>query len=191
MVFVVTIMKIYTLRIVLRGISPMIWRRVEVPGRTSLAQLHYVIQTIYGGDDENLHQFHIYGKDYGINYDGGLGYSDNAHKMYLDNFVFDAGDKFSYEYNFFEHWMHDIRVEKIEESIKNNDLFYCTKGSGMFGADKSDEIKLMAKLIKLIIDNKKSTSRQELSDLIDKLNAIRFNRKLINKQLNELKSNHL
>ena len=85
-------MKIYTLKIVLRGISPMIWRRIRVPGATSLADLHYVIQTIYGWDDEHLHQFHIYGKDYGINYDGGLGYSDNAHKVYLDDFAFDADE---------------------------------------------------------------------------------------------------
>jgi hypothetical protein len=126
-------MMIYTLKIVLRGISPMIWRRLRVPGSTSLAQLHYVIQTIYGWDDDNLHQFHIYGKDYGINYDGGLGYSDNAHKVYLDDFAFDAGDKFSYEYNFFEHWMHDIRVEKIEKSIEHIEFVYCTKGSGMPG----------------------------------------------------------
>lgn len=103
MLFAAPNMKIYTLKIVLRGISPLVWRRLKVPRRTSLAQLHYVIQTIYGWDDENLHQFHIYGKDYGINYDGGLGYSDNAHKVYLDDFAFDEGDKFSYEYNFFEH----------------------------------------------------------------------------------------
>jgi hypothetical protein len=137
-------MKIYTLKIVLRGISPMIWRRLRVPGNTSLAELHYIIQIIYGWDNENLHQFHIYGKDYGINYEGGLGYSDNVHKVYLDDFLFDVGDKFSYEYNFFEHWMHDIRVEKIEESIKGSALVYCTRGSRMFGASKSDETKLMA-----------------------------------------------
>lgn len=136
MLFVVTDMRIYTLKIVLRGISPMIWRRVKVPGRTSLAQLHYAIQTIYGWDNENLHQFHIDGKDYGINYDGGLGYSDNAHEVYLDDFSFDAGDKFTNEYNFFEHWMHDIRVEKIEEPIEHIEFIYCTKGPDMPGANK-------------------------------------------------------
>ncbi|MCW8400477.1 plasmid pRiA4b ORF-3 family protein [Legionella sp. PATHC038] len=144
-------MKIYTLRIVLRGISPLVWRRIKVPGSTSLAQLHYVIQTIYGWDDENLHQFHIYGKDYGINYEGGLGYSDNAYRVYLDDFAFDSGDKFNYEYNFFEHWIHDIRIEKVAESTDNVELIYCTKGSGMPGADKSDEMKILAKVLKLLV----------------------------------------
>ncbi|STX33473.1 Plasmid pRiA4b ORF-3-like protein [Legionella cincinnatiensis] len=33
---------------------------MRVPG--SLADLHYVIQTIYEWDNEQLHQFHIYGR---------------------------------------------------------------------------------------------------------------------------------
>lgn len=44
----------------------MIWRRLQVPGNTSLAQLHHIIQISYGWDDDYLHRFHIYGKDYGI-----------------------------------------------------------------------------------------------------------------------------
>ncbi|MDV5373166.1 hypothetical protein QM092_24800 [Enterobacter hormaechei] len=31
----------------------------------------------------------------------------------IDDFAFDAGDRFTYEYNFFEHWLHDVRVEAI------------------------------------------------------------------------------
>ncbi|MDP1975367.1 MAG: plasmid pRiA4b ORF-3 family protein [Alphaproteobacteria bacterium] len=183
-------MKIYTLRIVLRGVSPMIWRRLKVPGHTSLADLHYIIQAIYGWDDENLHQFHIYGKDYGINYVGSIGYSDNVHEVYLDDFVFDAGDKFSYEYNFFDHLMHDIRVERIEESTQIIQEVSCTKGSGMLGADKHEEIRLITKLLKIILD-KTAGTRNDMIRLIDKLEAIRFNKKLINKKLNEIKSEHL
>jgi hypothetical protein len=35
-----TPLSIYQLRIVLRGISPLIWRRVLVPSKTTLAHLH-------------------------------------------------------------------------------------------------------------------------------------------------------
>lgn len=184
-------MKIYTLRVVLRGISPLIWRQLKVPGSTSLADLHYIIQTIYRWDDGNLHQFHIYGKDYGINYIGSIGYADDADKVYIDDFAFDEGDKFSYEYNFFDHLMHDIRIESIEESSQIIESASCTKGSGMPGADKFDELNIMTKLVKLILDKQTSSTRNDMIHLIDKLDAIRFNRKLINKQLNELKSEHL
>jgi pRiA4b ORF-3-like protein len=60
----------YFVKIALRGVSPMFWRRL--PGTASLAMLHECIQIINRWDDENLHRFHIYGKDYGINYIGAV-----------------------------------------------------------------------------------------------------------------------
>ncbi|MDX2504157.1 MAG: hypothetical protein QNL62_06750 [Gammaproteobacteria bacterium] len=33
-------MKNYSIKIALRGVSPMIWRRLRIPGSTSLADLH-------------------------------------------------------------------------------------------------------------------------------------------------------
>ena len=39
-------LNIYQLRIVLRGISPLIWRRVLVRDDTTLAQLHDLIQIL-------------------------------------------------------------------------------------------------------------------------------------------------
>ncbi|MDF2866636.1 MAG: plasmid pRiA4b ORF-3-like family protein [Gammaproteobacteria bacterium] len=93
-------MKLYTLKIALRGISPLIWRRLRISGITSLADLHLIIQTVFGWKDEHLHQFHIYGKDYGISYRGGPAFSDNAHRIYLDSFGFEEGDKFTYDLHF-------------------------------------------------------------------------------------------
>jgi len=37
---------VYQLRIVLRGISPLIWRRLLVRSDTTLAQLHLVLQIL-------------------------------------------------------------------------------------------------------------------------------------------------
>ena len=51
---------IYQLRIVLRGISPLIWRRVLVHDTTTLAQLHDIIQILFEWRDEHLYDFHIY-----------------------------------------------------------------------------------------------------------------------------------
>ena len=56
---------IYQLRIVLRGISPLIWRRLLVRSDTTLAQLHLMLQLIFDWSNEHLHHFHIFGKDYG------------------------------------------------------------------------------------------------------------------------------
>lgn len=102
----------YQLRLFLKGVSPMIWRRILVTNSSSLADLHYVIQIAMGWRDIHLHQFDIWGKNYGLAYDGGLSFSDNARKIYLKDFGFRINERFLYEYNFFDHWEHEIRLEK-------------------------------------------------------------------------------
>ncbi|MFT6367250.1 MAG: hypothetical protein ACJASY_002669 [Halioglobus sp.] len=56
----------YRIKVALRDVSAMIWRRLRVQGNTSLADLHYIIQVAMGWDDYYLHHFHIYGEDYSI-----------------------------------------------------------------------------------------------------------------------------
>ncbi|MDV5570767.1 hypothetical protein QM058_28515 [Klebsiella pneumoniae] len=47
----------------------MVWRRLRIAADTSLAALHFIFQIVQGWGDDHLHQFHIYGKDYGISYE--------------------------------------------------------------------------------------------------------------------------
>ncbi|MUN04678.1 hypothetical protein GNZ04_20820 [Escherichia coli] len=54
-------MKVYVIKIAVRGVSPMVWRRLRIAADTSLAALHFIIQIIQGWGDDHLHQFHIYG----------------------------------------------------------------------------------------------------------------------------------
>lgn len=174
------VMKTYLIKMVLRGISPMIWRRFWIFGNTSLASFHQIIQTAYSWDNEYLHRFHIYGKDYGIGYVGGISFSDNAHKVYIDNFGFDINDKFAYEYNFFNHWFVDLRIEDIKNKIMPTAV-HCINGSGMPGASKHDENKATLNLLKELVKVKdKETTVDNIRDLVDKLNAVRFNRHYIN-----------
>ncbi len=39
---------------ILHGVSPMVWRRLKIPGNISLAQLHHTIQIAFGWDDEAI-----------------------------------------------------------------------------------------------------------------------------------------
>jgi hypothetical protein len=52
---------VYRLRVVTNGVSPLIWRRLLVPGQTTIAQLHTILQTAFGWDGEHLHRFVIRG----------------------------------------------------------------------------------------------------------------------------------
>jgi hypothetical protein len=68
---------VYQFKVVLRGISPMIWRRLLLRSDHSIADLHYTIQIAMGWSDSHLHRFRIHGKDYGVAHEGGLTFSDD------------------------------------------------------------------------------------------------------------------
>ncbi|MCL8160165.1 plasmid pRiA4b ORF-3 family protein [Enterobacter hormaechei] len=61
----------------------MVWRRLRIAADTSLAALHFIFQIVQGWGDDHLHQFHIYGKDYGISYEGGIGFKVYVFSMPL------------------------------------------------------------------------------------------------------------
>jgi hypothetical protein len=48
---------IYQLKVVLLGISPMIWRRLLVAGECTITDLHYILQIGMGWSDDHLNQF--------------------------------------------------------------------------------------------------------------------------------------
>ena len=120
---------IYQLRIWIKGISPMIWRRLLVKSNSTIADLHYCIQIAMGWDDEHLHEFIIRGKSYGTPYIGGIDFSDNAKQVYLSSFKFRIKEKFTYEYNFFDHWKHEIRLEKQLPIDKKKTYPLCIGGN--------------------------------------------------------------
>ena len=104
---------IYQLKVLLLGVSPMIWRRLLVRGDTTIADLHFIVQITMGWSDIHLHRFNIHGKDYGIARIGGIGFSDDPHKVRLADFRLRINERFFYEYDFNSDWRHQIRVESI------------------------------------------------------------------------------
>jgi Plasmid pRiA4b ORF-3-like protein len=61
---------------VIAGISPLIWRRMEVAASTTM-------QTVFARSGEHLHRFVIGGTEYGISYAGGPGFRDDARQIRL------------------------------------------------------------------------------------------------------------
>ena len=105
--------KVYQLRIRLKGISPMIWRRILVRDDSTIADLHHIIQIVMEWEDDYLHQFIIHGRAFGIYRSGGMIFLTNANEVFLKDFQFSTNERFLYEYNFFDHWEHEIRIEKL------------------------------------------------------------------------------
>ncbi len=119
--------QIYQFRLRIKGVSPMIWRRILMRSDSSIADLHFCIQIVFGWSDTYLNQFIIYGKPYGVYHDGGISFSDNPRQVYLRDFQFKGKEKFMYEYNFFDHWEHEIRLEQ-QLPIDSKKIYPCCIG---------------------------------------------------------------
>ncbi len=104
---------VYQLKVALIGISPMIWRRLQVSGDSTLADLHYILQIAMGWSDDHLNQFTIHGKRYGVYHSGGISFRDDPNTVRLGDLRLRAREKFHYEYNFTDRWQHQLRVEAI------------------------------------------------------------------------------
>jgi hypothetical protein len=93
--------EIYQLRVVIAGISPMIWRRLLVAADTTIAGLRTILQTVFGWSGEHLHRLVIHGAEYGTSYAGAEGFRDDARAVRLEDLGLRVGERFSYEYNYF------------------------------------------------------------------------------------------
>ena len=101
-----TLLSIYQLRIVLRGVSPLIWHRVLVRSETTLAQLHRLLQILFAWSDAHLHSFHIHGGEYGSS-------GASTHNIRLHDLCLHRGERFRYVYDFGAYWECDIRLEAL------------------------------------------------------------------------------
>lgn len=122
--------QLYQLKVVLRDVSPMIWRRLLVTSDTSIAQLHYIVQTAMGWEDLHLHRFRVYGKEYGIYREGGMLFDDDPYQVVLSSFRLRADERFVYEYDMGDFWQHDIRLERVLLSEAGKKYPVCIGGGG-------------------------------------------------------------
>ncbi len=200
---------IYQLKVVLLGISPMIWRRLLVSSDSTLADLHYTLQIAMGWEDIHLHHFIIHGKQYGITQPGGIIFSDSARVVKLATLGFRVKERFIYEYDFSIHpamgawrywWRHEMRVEAILTPQTNQIYPVCVGGKGVcppedcggpwgFMEKKQDYSvrHLLERFSSMLEDGDWAEHREELSELSPWLlvHQNRFERHEVNRRLQE------
>ena len=71
----------YQLRVVVRGVSPLIWRRLLVPADTTIAGLHAVLQIAFGWTGTHLHRFVVHGRESGTGYVGGPSFDADPRRV--------------------------------------------------------------------------------------------------------------
>lgn len=105
---------VYRLKITLHDVEPKVVRRIEVYSDTTLPRLHRILQVAMGWDDSHLHAFTIDGTTYGTP-DRGYGPKFVSERgVRLADVVTKPKQRFRYEYDFGDGWLHDIVLESIQ-----------------------------------------------------------------------------
>ena len=107
--------RIAELEVTLAWSDPAIWRRVRVPCSFTLADLHWVIQAVFGWENSHLHSFEVRGERYEAPSPYGPELDEeralDASSVTLGELKLGVkGRRFEYVYDFGDHWLHEIAV---------------------------------------------------------------------------------
>ena len=112
------------------GISPMIWRRIQIQPTQTLEDLHAAIQLAFGWSGFSMHQFKRKGTVYRAVDRDELISGQDAGKITLEQLNLSAGERFVYEYDFISWWCHQVRFEKTVVADKRVVTYpHCTAGA--------------------------------------------------------------
>ncbi|MBI5090863.1 MAG: plasmid pRiA4b ORF-3 family protein [Candidatus Hydrogenedentes bacterium] len=143
---------VYQIKITLLQCDPPIWRRILVPGNTTLARLHSILQAAMGWGNMHLHEFLVDGKLYGGPHSHHGADVKNEKTVTLTRVAPKVKSKILYTYNFSEGWQHEIIVEKISALEEGVRYPKCIDGDRSCPPEDCGGIRGYAELIDVIND---------------------------------------
>jgi len=102
----------HQLKVTLKEVMPPVWRRITMPSRSTLFDLHRAIQLAMGWENCHLHDFTIGRQRFALPHfeDEVPGLDESIAKL---RDVAPAGTRFLYQYDFGDSWIHNILVEEV------------------------------------------------------------------------------
>lgn len=105
------------------GVSPMIWRRLQVSPKMTLRELHGALQVAMGWEGLHLYQFVLRGKRY-----GSWQLSASSPDVTLEELRLRRQARFVYEYDLNVPWRHELRLEDRFERHSGRSYPFCVQG---------------------------------------------------------------
>jgi len=114
---------ILQLKLWLKLVSPMVWRRVLMPANCTLRELHGVFQIVMGWEGTHLFQFCLRAARY-----GSWELSASSPDVTLESLRLRTGARFIYEYDLNIPWRHEVRLEDRLEPVAGQAYPTCIAG---------------------------------------------------------------
>jgi hypothetical protein len=118
---------VFQLRVQLREVAPVVWRRVLVPGGVRLAKLDLMVQAAMGWTNSHLHMFKIGDLTYGSQFDD-YPPEELDDKAVTVAVALEGQRRFIYEYDFGDGWEHDVVVEDRTQPLLGLKFGVCIDG---------------------------------------------------------------
>ncbi|MBT7618695.1 MAG: plasmid pRiA4b ORF-3 family protein [Calditrichaeota bacterium] len=126
--------RILQFKITLKGITPPIWREIQVPDTYSFWDLHVAIQDAMGWEDRHLHSFHVIEPKSKIPRVIGLPDDESIDDIFagwdiliVDYFIKEKSEAI-YTYDFGDDWIHEILLQRFVEPRLGIEYPICTAG---------------------------------------------------------------
>ena len=129
---------VYQFKIILKGIEPSIWRRIQVPASYNFWDLHVALQDSMGWLDYHLHAFRILDPKTGKVVEVGIPNDDlfddeqpclPGWEYAISDYFKAPGDSVDYEYDFGDSWEHEVVLEEIVERVPKSKYPKCIDGA--------------------------------------------------------------
>ena len=122
------------LKIELRDVKPLVWRRILVPESVTLAKLHLILQRAMGWTNSHLHEYEIARQRYGVpddedDWPGARPLTDER-RVRLKPLIESGLRRFTYQYDFGDNWRHIVMYEGLSSVEPEQAYPRCVGGAG-------------------------------------------------------------
>ena len=178
----------FQLRIALRYIRPAIWRRVLVPDDWLLGDLHPVFVRVMGWAGYHMHVFRFGGGFKQDQYSTRQTETECGPEMRDEDLVFlgqviqRKGQVFTYEYDFGDSWLHEVKVEKILPYDPSVVLLVCLAGERACPPEDCGSFSGYENILRVLARTETEEDRQ-LLEWLGAYDPERFDLAAVNRQI--------
>ncbi len=179
------------LKIELRHVKPLVWRRLLVPESVTLAKLHVILQWAMGWTNSHLHEYEIAHRRYGVPNDEddwpGAAPLIDERRMRLKPLIEDGLRRFTYQYDFGDSWEHVIKVEDLVAPKSGTPLIVCLAGANACPPEDVGGDSGYAEFVQVLADPRHEEHANMLTWVGGAFDPTAFNLAEINRRLATIK----